>query len=196
MKLPLAIALTLIVTGFGSLRGDEAWRTKLHEELPLLGHRNWIVVVDSAYPWQTSAGVETVETNEDAPTVLKAVLDAISKAPHIRPVLYTDAELPFVSEADAPGVSAYRAGLQKLLAGKPTTSLMHEEIIKKLDQAGKTFHVLILKTKLTIPYTSLFLELKCGYWGDEANARLKAAMGAAPQAPATPAPTEPTPAAK
>jgi hypothetical protein len=42
-----------------------AWQTKLQQELPLLGHRNWIVVVDSAYPWQTSPGIETVETGSD-----------------------------------------------------------------------------------------------------------------------------------
>ncbi len=185
MKLLLAIALTLFVTSLGSLHADTStWRDKLHEELPLLGHRNWIVVVDSAYPWQTSAGVETVETNTDALTVMKTVLDAVSKAPHVRPVVYTDAELPYVPEADAPGVNAYRDGLKKLLNGKPSTAMIHEDIIKKLDEAGKTFHVLILKTTLTIPYTSLFLELKCGYWNDDQEARLKAAVQAAGIEPA------------
>ena len=36
------------------------WRSRLTQELPLLGHRNWIAVVDSAYPLQTSAGIETI----------------------------------------------------------------------------------------------------------------------------------------
>src|SRR5271165_1940011 len=40
------------------------WQTKVADEMPLLGHRNWILVVDSAYPLQTSPGVETIETNE------------------------------------------------------------------------------------------------------------------------------------
>jgi len=39
-----------------------AWRATLDDRLPLLGHRNWIVVADSAYPWQASAGIETIVT--------------------------------------------------------------------------------------------------------------------------------------
>jgi hypothetical protein len=36
--------------------------------------------------------------------------------------------------------------------------------------------VLILKTSATIPYTSVFLQLNCRYWSDDAEARLRAAM--------------------
>jgi hypothetical protein len=39
------------------------WRAKVAESLPLFGHRNWILIVDSAYPEQSSLGIETVETN-------------------------------------------------------------------------------------------------------------------------------------
>jgi hypothetical protein len=28
------------------------WQTRLRQILPLLGHRNWIMIVDSAYPLQ------------------------------------------------------------------------------------------------------------------------------------------------
>jgi hypothetical protein len=80
-----------------TLGGDRAraaspdWRARLNEELPLLGHRNWIAVVDSAYPLQTSAGVETIETNASQLEVVRMVLDQLSKAKHVRPVLFTDA---------------------------------------------------------------------------------------------------------
>ena len=36
------------------------WKTFLKEELPLLGHRNWIVVTDMAYPLQTNPGIKTI----------------------------------------------------------------------------------------------------------------------------------------
>jgi hypothetical protein len=55
-------------------------------------------------------------------------------------------------------------------------SLPHEEIISKLDQAGQTFRVLIIKTNLTIPYTSVFLQLDCAYWSAEAEQKLRGAM--------------------
>jgi hypothetical protein len=47
-----------------------------------------------------------------------------------------------------------------------------------LDQTAQTFRVLIIKTELTIPYTSIFFELDCGYWSAEAEQRLRQSMAA------------------
>ena len=46
----------------------------------------------------------------------------------------------------------------------------------QLDQAAKTFHVLIIKTNMTLPYTSVFLQLSASYWGDEEEQRLRQAI--------------------
>lgn len=162
--------------GQASHASSTEWRTKLSDELPLLGHRNWIAVVDSAYPLQTSAGIETIETNADQLSVVTTVLDQISKARHIRPVIFTDAELAAVPESDAAGVTAYRDALRNVLAGRETQSLPHDDIIAKLDEAGRTFHILVLKTNLTIPYTSVFVRLDCGYWSAEQEKRLREKM--------------------
>lgn len=154
------------------------WRARLNQELPLLGHRNWIAVVDSAYPLQTSGGIETVETNADQLEVVKAVLGELGKAKHVRPVIFTDAELKVVPESDAAGVTAYREALNNLLGKTEAQALPHAEIISKLDEAGKTFHILVLKTRLTMPYTSVFIRLECGYWSADAEKRLREAMAA------------------
>jgi hypothetical protein len=156
------------------------WRVRLNQQLQLMGHRNWIAVVDSAYPLQTSPGIETIETNDDQLQVVQTVLNQIAKAKHVRPIIFTDAELKLVPESDAKGVTAYREALTGLLektAKKAEAqSLPHEEIISKLDEAGKTFHILVLKTNLTIPYTSVFIRLECGYWGADAEKKLREAM--------------------
>ena len=94
------------------------WQTRLGQILPLLGHRNWIMIVDSAYPLQSSAGVETLETNTDQLEVIRKVLGAIDSSIHVRPIVYMDAELPFVPEKDAPGVTAYREEIKTALAGQ------------------------------------------------------------------------------
>ena len=159
-----------------SVNRDSDWHQRLREELPLLGHRNWISVVDSAYPLQTSAGIETVETNADQLDVVRAVLDQVGKAKHVRPVIFTDAELKLVPESDAKGVTAYREALTSLLGKTDAQSLPHEQIISKLDEAGRTFHILVLKTTLTIPYTSVFIRLDCGYWTDEDEKKLREKM--------------------
>jgi hypothetical protein len=152
------------------------WEAKVKSELPVLGHRNWLVIADSAYPAQVSAGVQTVYTGAQQLEVVKGTLEALAATKHVRPVIYLDAELSLVPENLAPGVGEYRKSLEQLLQGKQVSRLPHDQLIAKLDEAGKTFRVLLLKTDLTIPYTSVFMELDCGYWSPEAEQKLRAAM--------------------
>ena len=50
---------------------------------------------------------------------------------------------------------------------------MHEDIIRELDASAKLFNVLIIKTDLAIPYTSVFFQLECGYWNAEAEKNMR-----------------------
>lgn len=157
-------------------RGSESWEYRFSRLLPLFGHRNWIVVADAAYPAQSNPGIETLFTGGDHSEVLGKVLAAIAASSHVRANIYLDAELPLVTEEDAPGVSTIRAEITSHLVEKNTHSLAHEQIIGRLDDAGKLFRILVLKSTLTIPYTSVFLELDCGYWNENAEKRLRDAQ--------------------
>jgi L-fucose mutarotase/ribose pyranase (RbsD/FucU family) len=148
----------------------------LKTELPQLGHRNWIVVADSAYPLQTSAGIKTVVVTESQVACVKDVLAALALTKHVRPHIYLDKELAFVPENLAPGISEYRSSLTRILAGRPTETLLHEDIIKRLDEAGKTFTILLIKTPHIQPYTTVFFQLECGYWSDSAEKQLRETM--------------------
>jgi hypothetical protein len=159
------------------------WQAKVTRDLPLLGHRNWILIVDSAYPMQSSTAVETVETNANQLDVVRYVLAAVESSIHVRPDVFMDAELPFVSEDDAPGVDAYKAQIGKLLEAVPVGSVPHEKMISDIDDAGKLVHILVLKTKLAIPYTSVFIRLNCKYWSDDAEERMRTRMANAAPAP-------------
>lgn len=154
------------------------WHKTLRRDLPMYGDRNWIAIVDSAYPDQSRPGVSTMITNQNMFTVLQYVLAAMQKASNIRPVAYTDKELQFVTDAQAPGVSAYRARLDAMLAGIPHHRRMHIHSIHLLNQDGRLYKILVLKTRLTIPYTSVFIHLKCGYWTDADETTLRAVMAA------------------
>jgi L-fucose mutarotase/ribose pyranase (RbsD/FucU family) len=165
---------TALMSMNSATAGD--WKNILSERLPIFGHRNWVVVVDAAYPAQTSAGIETILCEDSQIDVVSTVLGVLREAKHVRPTIYLDKELEAVSEKDAPGISEYRKQLSELLEGLKKTSLLHEKIIGKLDEAGKVFKILILKTKLTLPYTSVFIQLDCGYWSDEAEKRLRKSM--------------------
>jgi len=171
-----AILITsILAAGCSSIPGN-SWRTKLAADLPVLGHRNWIVVADSAYPAQSRPGIETIATNADHLEVTKSVLETVDKAPHVRPTVYLDVEMKYVAEESAPGIDAYRKTLYSLLDKHPVKSIPHEQLIAKLDEAAKTFTILILKTDFTIPYTSVFIELDCGYWSTESERKLRRAM--------------------
>jgi D-ribose pyranose/furanose isomerase RbsD len=153
-----------------------AWSDALNATLPALGHRNWIVVADSAFPLQISPGIETIVSHDDHFAVLERVLRAVDAAKHIRPKIYLDKELAFVPEALAPGADDTRRRLEEMLKGRSAAPVLHEELITRLDQAGKTFKIVMIKTSLAVPYTSVFLELDCGYWSPEAEAKMRQSM--------------------
>lgn len=152
------------------------WAQRLNALLPLYGHRNWVVVADSAYPAQSKPGIETVVAGDDQISVVRQVLDYIGSAMHVRANVYTDRELGFVAENDAPGIEAYRRQLEAVLHGSRVLELPHEQIIAKLDKSAEVFNILIVKTDMTIPYTSVFFELDCGYWSAEAEKQLRQKM--------------------
>jgi len=172
-RLLVAFALCLTCSG-----AEQDWLHTFQERLPEYGHRNWVVIADSAYPAQSREGIETVVSNAGQVEVLHRVLDILKRAKHVAPIVYTDRELQYLDEKDAPGIETYRSDLTQLLEGRTPVELPHLEIIKRLDQVSQTFRVLIIKTNMTLPYTSVFLQLDCAYWGPEDEKRLRAKMAA------------------
>lgn len=155
----------------------ETWEEELRDLLPLLGRRNWIVIADSAYPAQTSEGIKTIATSADHLKVLAKSLRAIDECKHLRARVYIDAEFRHVTEEDPPGVTTLRCEVDRLLKDQTVSEVGHEQVIAKLDESARVYRIVILKTTLTIPYTSVFMQLDCGYWSDEAEKRLRHLCG-------------------
>ncbi|NUQ00474.1 MAG: hypothetical protein HUU35_11535 [Armatimonadetes bacterium] len=148
------------------------WRLELTERLGALGHRNWILVADSAYPEQTDPGLELLVTGAEQTVVLQEVVDALATASHLQPKVYVDSELAYVRDAAAPGVEAFRIALAKLALAP--TAVPHEELIGRVAAAAQGFTVLVLKTTSVLPYTTVFFELDCGYWDAAREEALRA----------------------
>lgn len=198
-KLPAVVSLLLAASTLHAAppathpAAPTGWQARVAQAMPLLGHRNWILIVDSAYPLQSSPGVETVETNADQIEVVRYVLGTIGSSIHVRPVVLMDAELPFVTEEDAPGVMAYQEQIGKVLDGFPVEAMLHEKVIANIDEAGRQFQVLVLKTTMALPYTSVFIRLDCKYWSADAEERLRARMPAEGVTPAQSPAEQPAP---
>lgn len=162
-------------------QADNNWKKQFDQKLSLLGHRNWIVIADKAFPEQNAAGMEVINTNENSLTVLKYVLQQVNSSGHVKPIIYRDKELEFITEAQAKGIESFRTESEKLLnigktsESKPQT-ILHDSVFAKLDQASRLFKIVVLKTNETIPYSSVFLQLDCSYWSAEKEKQLRAKM--------------------
>jgi hypothetical protein len=60
-----------------------------------------------------------------------------------------------IPEEDAPGVTECRREIDRVLSGRNACVLEHEQIVSKFDETAKLFNIVILKSTLTIPYTSV-----------------------------------------
>jgi len=158
---------------------EENWKTEVEKTLKLFGHRNWIVIADAAYPEQSNPAIKTITIDDSQIDAIEFVSELVEKTSHVDAHIFVDKEMTYVQEKDAEGISSYRTELDKILKGKPVKSLLHEDIIRELDESAKLFNVLIIKTDLAIPYTSVFFQLECGYWNAEAEKNMREQLEAA-----------------
>jgi hypothetical protein len=73
-------------------------------------------------------------------------------------------------------MNAVRKKLETMLAKYEVKPVLHEELIAKMDQIGKTFKILMIKTNMALPYTTVFMDLDCGYWSPENEAKMRELM--------------------
>ena len=151
-----------------------AWQDSFDEQLQLNGHRNWILVVDKAFPQQP--GLKIINTNEELIPVLERVLMKIKSSTHVKPVVYNDAELAFITDSLAPGANQYKEDLKKILNNYNPQPLLHDTVFVKMDQSSKLFSITVIKTETVIPYSSVFIQLDCAYWNGDQEKKLREIM--------------------
>lgn len=188
MNLRSLIIFTLIMAGIAGCSQQEKpntieiesrksnendWKSHIKDKLKVYGHRNWIVVADAAYPQQSNPAIQTMTIDAGQLEAVEFVIDLINNSGHVDANIFVDKEMAYVAEKNANGIEAYRNDLNKVLDGKPVKAMLHEEIINQLDKSAELFNVFILKTDLTIPYTSVFFQLECGYWDAASEGELR-----------------------
>lgn len=170
-----ALAILFSSCQFNSQK-SVSWQDEFQQKLPLLGHRNWVLVVDKAFPLQSAKGIKVINTGEDLPVVLQYVMQSISSSTHVKPIVYTDSEFTYITEDLAPGVDSLRLIIAKSLENYKTNTVLHNDVFAKIDAASDLFEVLVLKTESTIPYSSVFIQLDCVYWNAEKEQKLRSKM--------------------
>ena len=152
------------------------WKTQLGKELPEFGHRNWILIVDKAFPAQNADGITIINTGEDLLDVLSWTLQEIDHSTHVSPIVYTDKELNFITSDLVINIGEYRSKLDKIIGKYDPLVIMHDSVFVKIDEASKLFKILVLKTEEVIAYSSVFIELDCKYWSAEKEKTLRGAI--------------------
>lgn len=159
------------------------WQTALQEKLPLLGHRNWIVITDMAYPLQAKEGITTLYASEPYTEVLGTVKKMLDNSSHVYAHTYQDKELSFLEEDICPGIANLKEEMRKVLSPSEIMHIEHDNLIGRLDSISNLFEVVIIKTGLTKPYTSTFFELDCKYWDNRRQSILSGRIADAKNVP-------------
>lgn len=173
---PLLLALFFLFSCDSKRDKTTDWQTEFQQKLPYLGHRNWILVVDKAFPAQSAQGLTTINTGEQLPAVLKEVVSSLSRTIHVKPTIYADAESNYIGDDMAKGAVTLQKEIHSTLKGYPINYLLHEKIFTKIDSTSKLFNVVILKTESTIAYSSIFIQLDCAYWDNQKEVILRKKM--------------------
>ena len=155
------------------------WKAKISESMPLLGHRNSILVVDSAYPLQSCPSIETMRTDSSQLEVVQYILGP-SVGPSISILTSTWTQgLPLSPTQTHPAPQSAYAESENALHGLPVQqecptkeSSPPRSSTKRADE----YHLLVLKTSMTIPSLSVFIRLDCKYWSGDAEERMRAPM--------------------
>src|SRR5690606_34634589 len=97
-------------------------------------------------------------------------------AAHVKPIIYRDAELDYLNDSLSAGIEEVKRKTNSVLQGEKVSTILHEDIFNKIDEASELFSILVLKTEEIHPYTSIFLELDCAYWNKDKEFGLRRNM--------------------
>lgn len=169
----LALGVASLSLGCAVLNSDQSWQAAVDRQAGQLGYRNWIVIAEASFPAQSRPGVHQVTASVDVPEALDYVLRTLEQTESVKPQVYVTRELRSVENDFAPGIEDLRKRLQNSLHGHETTELDQQSLLTLLEDANRSFDVLVIRTPTALPYSSVFLELQPGYWDVDSETRLR-----------------------
>jgi hypothetical protein len=167
------LAAALVAAGCAPQGGEDAWRGAVDGQAAQLGYRNWIVIAEASFPAHSRSGVRKVNAPVEIPEALDYVLEALERTENVRPQIYLTRELRSVENDFAPGIDDLREKIQVSLHGHEPTELEQQSLLTLLEDANRRFDVLVIRTRTALPYASVFIELRPGYWDADSEARLR-----------------------
>jgi L-fucose mutarotase/ribose pyranase (RbsD/FucU family) len=169
----IAFGVAVLSLGCMNPGGHHNWQAAVARQAGQLGYRNWIVISEASFPAHSRQGVRQVNSSASIPETLDYVLKVLEQTENLRPQIYVTRELRAVENDFAPGVDDLRKKLQSSLHGHETTELEQQSLLTLMEDATRSFDVLVIRTPTALPYSSVFLELQPGYWDVDSETRLR-----------------------
>jgi hypothetical protein len=169
----LAACAIFAASGCMSPGLGNSWQAAVDSQAAQLGYRNWIVIAEASFPAHNRSGVRQVTAPVEVPEAVDYVLQALERTENVRPHVYLTRELRSVENDFAPGIDTLRGKLRESLHGHEATELDQQSLLTLLEDANRSFDVLVIRTQTALPYSSVFLELKPGYWDADSEMRLR-----------------------
>jgi len=166
----------VLISGCGAFQHRDGWRDALVAQTSQLGYRNWVIVAEASFPAHSRPGVRQITANDEIPAVVDEVLKTLEQTEHVTPTVYVARELRAVENDYAPGIDEFRKQLRGALHARETTELEQQSLLTLIEDATKSFEVLVIRTNTALPYTSVFMELQPGYWNSDSESRLRDQM--------------------
>ncbi|MBK1814758.1 hypothetical protein JIN84_03980 [Luteolibacter yonseiensis] len=169
----LASVAALLSFGCAGMNDGRNWQAAVDHQVAQLGYRNWIVIAEASFPAHNRAGIRQVTASADVPEVVDYVLKTLEQTENVKPQVYVARELRSVENDFAPGIDDLRKRERDSFHGHEPTELDHQSLLTLLEDANRSFDVLVIRTPTALPYSSVFLELQPGYWDVDSETRLR-----------------------
>ncbi|MBK1883136.1 hypothetical protein JIN85_11960 [Luteolibacter pohnpeiensis] len=170
----LTFLLAFLSLGCGNyFHSNEAWKSAIVNQTSKLGYRNWIVISEASFPAQSRQGVRQMTASAEIPEVVDYVMNTLEQTQAVSPKVYLTRELRSVENDFAPGIDEYRQKIEGSLHGHEVTELEQQSLMTLLEDASRSYNVLVIRTPTALPYTTVFLELQPGYWDADSEQRLR-----------------------
>lgn len=152
---------------------ENTWKAAVDRQAGQLGYRNWIVIAEASFPAHNRPGIRQVTAPVEIPEAVDYVLNALEQTENVRPQVYLTRELRSVENDFAPGIDELRKRVKEALHGHEATELDQQSLLTLLQDANRSFDVLVIRSQTALPYSSVFLELQPGYWDATSESRLR-----------------------
>lgn len=166
-------------SGRGKVAAPPPWGRLVSSEIDALGIQNWIVVAEASYPVISRRGVRTVVVDAEIPEIVDFVVNDLERSQNVTPSFNTARELYYIDNDRAPGIDQFRKELKTALHGHEVRQLDHRSLSLLTHSESSKFVVLVLKSKTSLPYTNVFIELDSGYWDRDSEDEMRDSIRAA-----------------